>query len=386
MNVASFRQQMPVAGRWAYFDHAAVAPLPQPARVVVEQWAAEASEEGDTRWPQWAARLEELRRHAAQLIGARPDEIAFVPNTTAGINLVAEAFPWREGDNVVVPANEFPSNVYPWMNLAHRGVEARLVPIDRRQSFLAQLAAASDRRTRLIAVSWVSYSDGWRVDLAELVDFAKRRQVRILLDAIQGLGLLPIDVGQYPIDYLVADGHKWLLGPEGAALLFIRHEHLDFLRPLNVGWHSVVQGHDFAHIELALRPDAARYEGGSPNMVGCLALGASVDLLESFGLSKDRSPLAEHVLEILDELAKRIVHFGGQLVGPWAPQHRSGILAFHLPQVDPHFARRSFLAQGVVLSCRNGALRISPHAYCDQEDINRFADALARLCAAPASR
>ncbi|GIW90983.1 MAG: cysteine desulfurase [Pirellulaceae bacterium] len=385
MNVASFRQQMPVARRWAYFDHAAVAPLPQPARVAVEQWAAEAAEEGDTRWPQWVARLEQVRHRAAELVGAHPDEIAFVSNTTSGINLIAEAFPWKNGDNVVVPANEFPSNIYPWMNLERRGVKARLVPVHRSQSLIPQLEAACDRHTRLVALSWVSYADGWRVDLDELAEFAKRRGIELLLDAIQGLGLLPIDLGHYPIDYLVADGHKWMLGPEGAGILYIRRERLDQLQPLNVGWHSVVHAHDFSRIDPAWRPDAARYEGGSPNMAGCLALGASLDLLASFGLSKDQSPLADYVLELLEELARRIRHVGGQVVSTWAPQNRSGILAFRLPQVDLAFARRSFLAQGVVLSARNGALRISPHAYCDQEDVNRFTDALERLCTAPAA-
>ena len=376
MNVAEFRRQMPVCRRWAYFDHAAVAPLPQPTREIIQRWADEACQEGDTRWPQWSAAVEDTRRRAAALIGASPDEIAFVANTTSAITIVAETFPWREGDNVVLPAQEFPSNVYPWMNLAGRGVEVRRVPIDRQRSWTEQLAGACDERTRLLAISWVGYADGWRVDLDELVSFAEARHVRVLLDAIQGLGVFPIDVSHYPIDYLAADGHKWLLGPEGAGILFIRCERLAELRPIGVGWHSVVHAHDYSRIEWNLRFDAARYEGGSANTVGLLALGASLELLTSFGLSSRQSPLAGHVLEVTDELARRIRHAGGQPLGPWPERHRSGILAFELPGVPEKMARRMFLDQGVVLSCRNGRLRLSPHAYCDQEDVQRFVEAL----------
>lgn len=379
MDVASFRQQMPICSRWAYLDHAAVAPLPQPARVAVEVWASEAAEYGDTRWPQWSARIEQVRQQIARMLGAHPDEIAFVANTTSAISLIAEAFPWQEGDNVVVPANEFPSNLYPWMNLASRGVQTRRVPLDRARPLTDQLAAACDRRTRLLAISWVGYADGWRVDLGELVEFAQARGLRLLLDAIQALGVFPINVHHYPIDFLAADGHKWLLGPEGAGILYIRRDRLDELRPLGVGWHSVVQGHDFSRVELNLRPDAARYEGGSANVVGILALGASVDLLVSLGLSNETSPLADHVLEVTDELIHCIQAAGGEVVGPWPRNHRSGIVSFTLQGVEPLQGRRAFLDLGVVLSARNGRLRISPHGYADQEDIGRFSRAVERL-------
>src|SRR5262245_481444 len=256
---------MPIASRVAYFDHACVAPLPGSARKAIQIWLDQATDEGDVVWAHWARRMEELRQSAARLIHAEPREIALVPNTTAGISFVAEGFPWQPGDNVVTLANEFPSNQYPWMNQSPKGVEVRRVVVDGGVVDLDRLAAACDSRTRILSVSWVGYATGWRIDVNEVVKLCRRVGCLFFLDAIQGLGVFPLDVQASGVDFLAADGHKWLLGPEGAGLLFVRQEHLSLLRPLMVGWNSVVQGSDYTRIELNIRNESARYEGGSQN-------------------------------------------------------------------------------------------------------------------------
>jgi cysteine desulfurase / selenocysteine lyase len=167
-----------------------------------------------------------------------------------------------------------------------------------------------------------------------------------------------------------------MLGPEGAGLLFVRKEHLDLLRPLNVGWNSVIGAHDFSRCALELRPAAARYEGGSANMVGIAALGASLELLASFGLSPTASPLAERVVQLIDEAATRLRQIGAVIHSPHSNGHRSGILSFELPGADSAAVRRRCLDQGVVLSVRHRWLRISPHAYNDQQDLQRLMDAI----------
>jgi cysteine desulfurase/selenocysteine lyase len=367
-----FRRNMPVTRDWAYFDHAAVSPLPEPARALLAQWAQDVADSGDAHWPQWAERLERVRRLGADLIGAESSEVALIRNTTEGVNLVAEGFPWQPGDNVVTLADEFPSNLYPWMNLRSRGVEARLVPTDNGRVDLDRLEAACDHRTRLISVSWVGYASGWRNDLDAVAELAHSRQAYFFLDAIQGLGVFPLDVRKTKIDFLSADGHKWLLGPEGAGLFYLRREHLDLLRPLGVGWNSVAQAQNFSRVELTLKDSAARYEGGTYNMGGLIALGASLELLAAYG----SAAISRRVLEITDDACRRLSEFGAVVSSCREPGHASGIVGFELPGREPVAVRKQCLQQKVVLSCRAGRLRISPHAYNNAEDLDRLLAAL----------
>ena len=369
---AEFRRQMPVARRWAYFDHAAVAPLSGPAGRALARWAEDAVLMGSADYAAWKEGVEETRRRAARLIAAQSEEIALVPNTTAGINLVAEGFPWQPGDNVVVPDNEFPTNLYPWMNLAARGVETRRVPAEEGRMPAERLAAACDARTRIVSASWVSYSSGWRQELGLLAEMVHQRGALLFLDAIQGLGAFPLDVRRTPVDFLAADGHKWLLGPEGAGIFYIRREHLDRLRPVGVGWHSVVHSSDFSRIELALRQTAARYEGGSWNMAGTLALGASLGLIERLG----PEAISRRILEVTDLACRRLEEIGAVVRSDRREPHSSGIVLFELPGCDPVAARKACLERQVALSCRGGGLRISPHAYNDASDVDRLIEAL----------
>ncbi len=369
---SAFRAQMPVVQRWAYLDHAAVSPLPAPTQAAIQQWADEAATQGDTAWQGWTRRAEALRSLVASLLHAAEEEIALVHNTTEGVTLVAEGFPWKPGDNVVLPADEFPTNQYPWLNLADRGVEVRRVPLVEGRVDLGRVAEACDARTRILSVSWVSYWNGWRNDLDAWAELAHHRGALLFVDGIQALGVIPLDVQRTPIDFLAADGHKWLLGPEGAGVLFIRREHLDRLRPLGVGWNSVRHAHDYQHIALDLKPGASRYEGGSRNLVGLLGLEASVRLLGTFG----PEALFRRIDALAEEACQRLQSLGARVRSDRSPGHRSGIVLFDIPGRDPQALRRQCLQRGVVLSCRAGGLRISPHAYNDASDLQRLVEAL----------
>ena len=366
-----FRSHMPIASKWAYLDHAAVSPLPYPTCLVIQDWLRQAAEEAGTVWSHWVTQVERTREAVATVLNADVDEVALVANTTSGIHLVAEGFPWQSGDNVVTLADEFPSNLYPWMQLAERGVETRRVAVSSPGSVLDEIQQACDARTRLVAISWVNFQTGWRLDLDSLVQMAHGQGILVFVDAIQGLGLFPVDVQKTPVDFLAADGHKWLLGPEGAGVFYMRREHLDRLRPVGIGWNSVVHRYDFSQIALHLRPAASRYEGGSLNMAGFLALGTSVRLLQAFGLTHRVSPLAEQVLRInrqcQDELRRQ-----GAIVLERPQTHASGILLFQLPGHDPQAIRHRCWKAGVVVNCRGGAVRISPHAYVNQGDLDRL--------------
>ncbi|QDU30147.1 Isopenicillin N epimerase [Anatilimnocola aggregata] len=363
---------MPVVRRFAYFDHAAVGPLPEPSRRAVAQWLTEATELGDTVWPRWNGQLEQARRHAAELMGAELDEIALIPNTTAGINYIAQGFPWQAGDNVVTLANEFPSNAYPWLNLAAQGVQTRLVDVPGGLVDLNRLEEAIDERTRLLSLSWIGYASGYRIDLDEVAQLCQRKNIFFFLDAIQGLGVFPIDVRRTKVDFLAADGHKWLLGPEGAGLMFMRREHLDFIRPAHVGWNSVQRPYEFDRIAFNIKQSAARYEGGAANMGGQIALAQSLGLLRELGVSPQASPVANDILAIAEHARQQLARCGARLLSPNEPGHTSGIVTFAIPGTEPTQLREKLLAAEVVVSCRGGGVRISLHGYNNAEDIARM--------------
>ena len=371
-DLADFREQMPVARQWAYFDHAAVAPLSGPAQRAVAKWNEDAAANGDAFYPGWMRQLNECRQRSAELVNAQPEEVALVPNTTAGIGLVAEGFPWKEGDNAVLPDNEFPSNQYPWLNLISRGVEIRRVKAEGGRLSLDALLDACDARTRIVSVSWVGYASGWRLDLDRLVEAVHARGALLFLDAIQGLGVFPLDVRRTPIDFLAADGHKWLLGPEGAGIFYLRREHLDLLRPFGVGWNSVAHDRDFTRIELNYKNTAERYEGGTMNMAGFIGLNASLALLLHHG----QKAIGDRVLEITDLACRRLSSAGAVIESLREPGHSSGIVSFRMPDRDPDALRKQLHERGVIVSCRAGRLRISPHGYNDESDIERLVEAL----------
>jgi selenocysteine lyase/cysteine desulfurase len=370
---ADFRRQMPSSDRWAYFDHAAVAPLPAPAGEAITTWVQEAMRGGGTEWLGWKKRREAARAMAAQLVGAKPEEIALVRSTTVGVNLVAEGFLWQPGDNVVAPGDEFPANLYPWMNLANRGVETRRVPSDGLRIDLNRLAEACDARTRIVTLSWVGYASGWRTDLAAAAELAHRHGALLFVDAIQGLGAFPLDVRATGIDFLAAGGQKWLLGPEAAGLFYLRRELIDRLRPTNIGANSVVHAADYSHIELRLRDTADRFEGGASNMVGVTGLAASLELLLALGAEA----IGERILAMTDFACRRLSEIGCVVASVReSAEQSSGIVLFDLPGEDPQAVRRRLLEQNIVLSCRAGKLRISPHAYANEADIERLIEAL----------
>lgn len=365
---AAFRRQMPIAGQWAYFDHAAVAPLPQGSRDAITRWVDQAATAGDTVWPSWHQGVEGCRTLAARMLHADPAEVALVHSTSEGIGLVAEGYPWQPGDNVVTLDNEFPSNQYPWLNLASRGVETRRVPAEAGGRIdLDRLEAAIDARTRIVSVSWVGYVSGWRVNLDELSELVHRRGSLFFVDAIQGLGVFPLDVSHTSIDFLAADGHKWMLGPEGAGLFYLRREHLDLLRPIGVGWHSVAHASDYNRIELNYKPTAARYEGGTQNMVGFLGLAASLELLLQYG----QQAIGERIVQLTDLLCQRLEAAGAMLYTVREGDHRSGIVSCEFPGRDSLQLKQKLLQAGVVCSARGGKLRFATHAYNNEADIER---------------
>lgn len=378
------RRVMPVAEKYAYFDHAAVSPIPRPAADAIHAWTRQSLESGDIHWMEWAAAGTKLRESAAELLHCTPSEIALVPNTTFGINMVADGLPWNEGvarESVVVLDNEFPSNLLPWVNLQQRGVEVRriAVPSDGVVS-IDEVRKKIDSTTRLVAVSWVGFLSGYRIDLASLCEMVHSAGCRLFVDAIQGLGAFALNTRHIPIDYLAADGHKWMLGPEGAGIFYIRSENLSRLAPRMLGWGSLEKAHQFQSSAMTLKTDASRYEGGSANMAGQIGLSESMKILLRLGCHQQVNPISEAVLDNAAQIETRLRSLGARICGarsnPISQERLSGIIAFQLEGRDPIEIRKGLMRDQIVLSVRHDCLRVATHAYNTHEDIDRLIHSL----------
>jgi selenocysteine lyase/cysteine desulfurase len=369
----ALRSEFPVTRRWAFFDHAAVAPITARAQHALGEWAADMAENGDVNEPRWVKRVEAVRGLFGQLLNADPLDIAFVKNTSEGIGIVAEGFPWRPGDNVVTAAEEYPANIYPWLNLAPRGVEVRRIDSRGGRIEMDDLRAALDGQTRLVTLSHVEFASGFRNDLDAIGSLCRERGIYFFVDAIQGLGVLPLDVRRSPIDFLAADGHKWLLGPEGAGIFYLRRDLIDLLHPVGVGWNSVVGSRNFSTIDFRLKPHAGRWESGSLNVAGIHALGASLGLLLEIGLAA----VSARVLELTDFLCERARQRGLSVSSSRSGEDKSGIVSLVVPGVEMRPLVRRCREAGVVINLRAGRLRVSPHCYNTSEEIDKLLELLA---------
>jgi cysteine desulfurase/selenocysteine lyase len=372
MNFTAFRSRFPVTARWAFLDHAAVAPLPAPAVAAIHAYAESLAANGVAAVKDWTGRVAAVRALAARLINApSTEDVYFVPSTTHGISVVAEGFPWKPGDNVVLAAEEYPANQYPWMNLARRGVEVRSVPSRGSRLHIDDLRAAMNDRTRVLTVSSVEFASGFRNDLDALGELCRQRGVFFFVDAIQSLGAFPLDVQKTPIDALSADGHKWMLGPEGAGFGYVRREWVEKLHPIGVGAFSVARPLEFSTIDFTLKPHAGRWEGGAMNIPGITALGASLELLLDAGIAN----VERRVLALTDYLCDRALSLGWKVFSSREPAEKSGIVSLVHPTLAAAEVLKRCRAAGVVVNNRANRVRVSPHAYNTEGEIDQFLDA-----------
>jgi selenocysteine lyase/cysteine desulfurase len=374
VNWARTRSFFPVTGEFAYFNHAGVAPISTRVEEALARYAAEASRRGAFRYaPFFDAEIERVRGRAAQLLGARSEEIAFVKNTTEGMGLVAAGLDWQPGDQVVTCDLEYPSNVYPWWSLRDRGVETVMLHgRDGRLPLEAVQGALSSPRARLLALSSVEFGNGARNDLEALGTLCREHGALFCVDAIQSLGCFPTDVEACGIDFLAADGHKWLLSVEGCGIFYCARRVLDRVTPRVVGWRSVTDNRDFDRYHLELQPSAGRFEEGTPNTAGIFALGAAIDLLLELGVEA----IGRRVLELTDRLVEGLARCGARLLSPRGPGEASGIVSFQLGDEAPARSAARLRERGVFVVERRGGVRASPHFYNDEDELQRLLESL----------
>jgi len=320
---------------------------------------------GSAAWQGWLAAA---RGRAAALIGAGAGDIAFMKNTPEAISTVASGLDWKPGDNVVVPSCEFPANVYPWMNLAGLGVELRLVPAVDGAVTPAVLAQHVDGRTRLIAVSWIQFLSGARVDLAEIGDLCERRGILFLVDGIQGVGVYPIDVKRAGVHFLATASHKWLLAPMGAGWLYCCPKMIERLRLVEVGQSTVHPGESYLNYRYEPKPDARRFEAGVPAYASIAGLDGALGLLEQAGLEAVQA----HVELLCTRLIERLAYLGCQILTPSDPARRAGIVTFRHPRISSATLLERFNAEHVVVVVREGWVRVSPHYYNSIDEVDRL--------------
>lgn len=383
MTEAEIRAEFPGAASVAYFNAASASLVPTCVAEVVDRTLRAQLDRGVHTWAEDMRRVEGTRAALAGLIGAAPAEIAFATNTGEAISKVADGFAWREGDEVVLGDLEYPANVYPWAVQRDRGVGLRVVRSEAGRLPAERLVEAIGPRTRVLAVSQVQFSTGYRVDLAALGEACRKRDVLFVVDAIQGLPVFPLDVKALGIGALAAEGRKWLMGPSGTGFLYLSPEWLDRIRPRSAGALSVTGAADMlrwareidaaGRLDLGpmWRPGSGRFEPGYPNVPGLAGLGAALDLARRIGAATIRERVERHVERLIAGLARR----GLAVHGPVAAEERSGIVAFAAPG-DPDRWCRELGLRGISLGVRDGWLRAAPHVYTADADVDRLLQAI----------
>lgn len=385
MTESEIRDLFPGVRERRYFNAAAASLTPTPVAEAVRAAAERQVAQGIHAFPADMRAVEDARTRAAARIGAPARDVALVSGTADGIARVAGGFPWRPGDEVVLGDLEYPANVYPWAVQADRGVRLRVVRSEAGRLPAERLIDAMGPRTRVLAVSMVQFTSGYRVDLAALSDACRERDVFLAVDAIQGMGVLPIDVVASGVGCLVADGRKWLFGPAGCAVLYVAHEWAVRMRPPSPGALSVENADDFlqwtrwAHDDGTLdtggcwRDGAGRFESGYPNTIGAAGLAAALDVGERIG----PDTIEERVCGLAARLAAAAEERGWTVHGPRSDRERAGIVAFE-PPGEAAATWRSLTDDGYSLALRDGRLRAAPHVYNTADEIDDLVEAIAR--------
>ena len=363
-----YRNEFPVTEKLVYLNHAGVSPLCRPAADAMKHLADDALLYGSYHYSHWLDAYEGLRVASARLINANRSEIAIVKNTSEGIATVAMGLDWKRADKIVAFREEFPANFFPWLRLESKGVQIEWLsyadPLDRIDE--------AAKGARLLALSFVQYLGGYRADLQAVGEICRRRGVFFFVDAIQGLGAFPLDVRACHIDALAADGHKWMLGPEGCGILYVRQEQQDSIEPVEFGWTNIAGYNDFACRDMALRKDAGRYECGTLNTIGIYGLRAALEFLLEVGVER----IASVVQGLGDRVAAGAVNRGYTLLQERTPENGAGIVSFRRDDIDSRMVVRQLSDAGFMAAPRQGWVRVSPHFYINPQEMDRLVECL----------
>jgi cysteine desulfurase / selenocysteine lyase len=374
MDPLDARALFPICDEHIHFNHAGVAPMSVRVRAAVEKVSQQMSEEG-AFYEGYTETLDGLRSSLATLVGVTPDQVSVTRGTAHGISLLARGLDWKEGDNIVGARLEYPANLFPWMATRDRGVELRLVePVDGRVTPEAVLSLV-DGRTRVVALSFVQFWNGYRIDLAEIGAECRKRGVVFAVDGIQGLGVIPFDFESMNADFVAAGAGKWLTGPPGVGFTAWRPELLERVDPLLVGTGSMAERMAYFEPKFGYAGSARKFEESALSWLDIAAFGAAVGLLLEVGIDL----IEDHVLGLSQRLSEGLVERGYDIVEPW-PREReesSGIVSFNRPGATEVELLRDLTAAGVICRTHRDFVRLSPHFYNTEEEVDRVLEVLA---------
>ncbi|MCH7873323.1 MAG: aminotransferase class V-fold PLP-dependent enzyme [Planctomycetes bacterium] len=372
MDWEALRDEFPITRNYNFQNHAGVAPICKRAADAVRLYVQHAEENGYLGGG-FYKHADQVRTQVAKLIHANQDEVTFTKCTSEGLSLVANGLCWQSGDNVVTSNVEFPANIFPWQALRDHGVQMHTVLEEDGRIPIESIIEAIDSRTRLVSISSVQFASGFRTDLATLGEYCQSKGVLLCVDAIQSLGVFPIDVKAMNIDFLAADGHKWLCSAEGCGIFYVRRELQGHLRPTNIGWMSMKDPFDFTRFEFEFADSAKRYDCGSYNLAGIYALGGALDMIEEIGIEQ----ISHRVLFLTERLAEGLREKGYHVFSSRKATEASGIVSFTSELHDHDEIQCHLQAEHrIAIVVRSGRLRSSPHFYTSQREIDQLIETL----------
>jgi len=375
LDEAARRNAFPVCRSQIFLAHAGVTALPRCVADAIIDYTRQSCEHHQ-EFGEVLTRVNQARAVSAAFIGAHADEIALLGPTSLGLSLIANGLPWREGDEIVCYADDYPANVYPWMELARHGVTVRYLHPEQPGAITPQLVeAALTERTRLVALASCNFLSGYRIDIDAIGRLLRQRGVLFCLDAIQSLGASPVRVDY--VDFLSADAHKWMLGPMAIGIVFVRREHFDLLRPTLLGAWNIRSPNFVTQPEIAFQPTAQRYEPGALNVAGIYGMRAALDLIAAAGIDRVHA----RILSLKQALAQPLLAAGFQFIGPLDGPAASAITTFHHPAREAAALFRALEARNVVASVRydragSQYIRIAPHFYNTLDEMSRVVEIL----------
>ncbi len=375
-HIDELRAQFPVIKRYTYLNHAAVGPLPQRVLDEVSRINQDKGYSGGLHWMDWEDEAEKTRKIIARFINAHPEEIAFTQNTSAGLSIIANGLNWEKTDNIVVNDLEFPSNLFPWQIQAKRhGLVTKTVQQRNEELAMDAFEQEIDSHTKIVAVSHVQFSNGFKVDLQHLSKLAHENGGYVITDAVQSLGQMPINVKKLDVDFLATSGYKWLLSPIATGFLYIKKELIDEIEPSIVGYRTDENHHEFSYRTITPAKNARRFEHGQINFPGIAGMQAAIELLEGYGILN----IERRIRELVDVLIAGISELRGlKVLSSLKQEHRNGLVKVGGLE-NPEEMVAKLKEDNIVISSRAGGLRISPHFYNTEEEIKKLLETLSLL-------